>query len=133
MNGVELAHKFFDATQAGDRATLDRMSTEDAVVWHNYDGVDMPFRVIAQGLGAVSRLLKDFAYCDRKYLSVPEGTIAQHSFKGIMPDGTRLDVPMMVRLFLRGDKIYRFEEYLDPAAMAPLVKALVTGISLFEK
>jgi ketosteroid isomerase-like protein len=53
MNGAERAHEFFDAVQDGDRATLDRMCTPDAVVWHNYDRVDMPFETVAQGLSAL--------------------------------------------------------------------------------
>jgi ketosteroid isomerase-like protein len=124
MNGTEIAHRFFDAIQIGDRATLERLCTKDAVVWHNYDGVDMPFEEIARSLNLLPGLLADFRYGDRRYLSVPDGAILQHTFKGSMPDGTRLNVPMMVRVFLQGDRIQRFEEYLDPAAMAALAKAV---------
>ena len=129
MNGAEFAHEFFDSIQNGDRAALDRMCTADAVVWHNYDGVDMPFEEIAQGLSALSSFLKDLAYADRRYLSVPDGAVVQHSLTATLPDGTRVNAPMMVRIFFRDGRIYRFEEYLDPAGTAPLVKALSKSLS----
>jgi ketosteroid isomerase-like protein len=124
MNGAELAHGFFDAIQKGDRAALDRMCTPDAVVWHNYDGVNMPFETVAKGLSALTSLVKDCVYADRRYLSIPHGAVLQHSLSGTLPDGTQLKVPMMVRIFLRDGRFYRFEEYLDPAGTAPLAKAM---------
>src|ERR1700677_1909488 len=124
MNGAEFAHVFFDAIQSGDRAALDRMCTADAVVWHNYDRVDMPFGAIAQSLSVLSSLVGNLAYADRRYLSVPDGAVVQHSLRATLPDGTGVNVPMMVRIFFRGGQIYRFEEYLDPAGSAPLAKAL---------
>ena len=81
MDHAELAHKFFDAIQTGDRATLDGLCT-------------------------------------------PDGAIVQHSLTGTLPGGTKLKVPMMVRIFSRDGRFCRFEEYLDPAGTAPLVKAM---------
>src|SRR5271155_4628346 len=101
MNHAELAHKFFDAIQTGDRATLDDLCTADAVVWHNYDGVNMPFATVAAGLSALRALVKDCAYADRKYLALPDGVMVQHSLTGTLPDGAKLNVPMMVRIFAR--------------------------------
>jgi ketosteroid isomerase-like protein len=124
MNGAERAHRFFDAIQDGDRATLDRMCTPDAVVWHNYDRVDMPFETVAQGLSALRSLVKDCTYTDRQYVSIPDGAVVQHSLSGTLPDGTQLKVAMMVRIFSRDGRFCRFEEYLDPADTAPLVKAM---------
>jgi len=124
MNQAELAHKFFDAIQTGDRATLDGLCTRDAVVWHNYDGVDMPFEAVAAGLSALRALVRDCTYADRRYLALPDGAIVQHSLTGTLPGGTKLKVPMMVRIFSREARFCRFEEYLDPAGTAPLVKAL---------
>jgi ketosteroid isomerase-like protein len=124
MNHAELAHQFFDAIQTGDRATLDGLCTPDAVVWHNYDGVDMPFETVAKGLSALRALVKDCTYADRRYLALPDGAIVQHSLTGTLPGGTKLKVPMMVRIFSRQARFYRFEEYLDSAGTAPLVKAM---------
>ena len=124
MNGAAFAHEFFDAIQRGDGAALARMCTADAMVWHNYDRVDMPFTAIAQGLSVLPAFLEDLAYADRRYLSVPDGAVVQHALTGKMRDGTLLSVPMMVRIFFRDGRIHRFEEYLDPAGTAPLVKAL---------
>jgi uncharacterized protein len=124
MDHAELAHKFFDAIQTGDRATLDGLCTPDAVVWHNYDRVDMPFATVAAGLSALRALVKDCAYADRRYLALADGAIVQHSLTGTLPGSAKLHVPMMVRIFARDGRFCRFEEYLDPAGTAPLVKAM---------
>jgi ketosteroid isomerase-like protein len=124
MNGAELAHEFFDATQAGDRAALERICSKDAVVWHNYDQMDMPFGVIAAGLAKLASVLEGFAYSHRRYNSVPDGAVLQHSLTGTLPSGQRLDIPMMVQMYVRDGRICRFEEYLNQADIAVLATAV---------
>jgi ketosteroid isomerase-like protein len=124
LASVRLAHRFFDAIGAGDLPELARMLTPDAVVWHNYDQVEMPFTAILPGLGKLSSVLTGFGYTRRTYLNVSGGAIAQHSLSGVLPNGAVVDVPAMVRLHVRDGRVARFEEYVDPAAVQPVLEAL---------
>lgn len=126
-NNVQLAHQFFDALQNGDQKAMAGSLGDGATLWHNYDQIEMPFEAIVPGLVKVQALVHDFAYKNRKYASLADGALLQHSLSGTLADGRRLDVPMMVRIYIRDGKIVRFEEYLDSAAIAPLVSVLTRG------
>lgn len=124
MNGAELAHEFFDAVEAGDQQAMARMYSEDAVVWHNYDQVEIPFGTVVRNLLMVKSLLQDFAYRHRRYTALPDGALLQHSLSGRLADGQLLDAPMAVRIYLRDGRIYRFEEYLDRGTTDALARAV---------
>jgi uncharacterized protein len=40
--------------------------------------------------------------------------------RGTAPDGTKMEVHAILRIYLDGDRITRVEEYLDTAQTAPL-------------
>ena len=124
MDTIQLAHAFFDAIERADHDALRRFISDDTQLWHNYDQVEMPFTQVLPGLMALAATLQDFKYAHRRYLSVSNGVVAQHSLTGILPNGEALDVPAMVRLHVADGHVTRFEEYLDSSATKPLVAAL---------
>jgi ketosteroid isomerase-like protein len=121
---VTVAHEFFDAISRGDQAAFLQMCTPDAVVWHNYDRADTPIRVVAQVLTKAAGVLNDYSYAHRRYTPLPDGVLAQHNLTGTLPGGRLLDVPMIVRLYLRESLIFRMEEYLDRQDLAVLASAV---------
>lgn len=124
MHAVAVAHEFFDAISRGDPAAFLQMCTADAVVWHNYDRADTPIQSIAQGLARTASVLNGYSYAYRRYTPLPDGALAQHNLTGTLPDGRLLDVPMIVRLYLRDSRIFRMEEYLDRQDIAVLASAV---------
>jgi ketosteroid isomerase-like protein len=124
MNGAELAHRFFDAVQRGDTTTLHAMCTPDAVVWHNYDCIDLPFGLVVKRLIAMRSIVEDCSYVNRQYLTVSDGAVIQHSLTGTLPGGSKMKVPMMLRIYTRDDLFSRLEEYVDPAGTAALARAM---------
>lgn len=124
LNAAVIAHRFFDAIEAGDHSAMERIYTADAVVWHNFDQLEIPFRIIVQNLARVRAVLSGFAYKNRRYITVEDGAVLQHSVTGKLPDGQMFEVPMMVRVYFRDGRIYRFEEYVDRTSTAALAAAI---------
>jgi ketosteroid isomerase-like protein len=121
---IELAHQFFDAVEKGDRGTLERLCTQDAVIWHNYDQLEGPFKKVIPRLHKAATVLKHLSYAQRRYTPLPDGALAQHSLTGTLPDGSTIDAPVIVRLYMRDGRIHRLEEYLDRLHVAALAAAV---------
>lgn len=120
QDGETLAHRFFDAISAGDSALVSSLATTGCVIWHNYDGLDKPFSQMVPKLAAFREALAEFVYAERDYMSLPDGALALHTLHGVRPDGIGVDVPVAVRLRCIDGRIHRIEEYVNPAALAPL-------------
>ncbi len=115
-----LADRFFAAVERGDIDAVDGIYTADARVWHNYDDV-------AQDRDANMRVLRWFTgrlagmrYEDVRRVVLDDGFVQQHVLRGTAPDGTRLEVHAMMRVWCDGSQISRIDEYLDPAQAAAL-------------
>lgn len=117
---VRVAHRLFDAIMAGDSAAVAALVTPDCLIWHNYDERDKPFSEMIPKLSAFRAMLSAFAYRDRRYAPLPDGALALHVLHGSTADGRTARVPVAVRLTFAAGHIHRIEEYVDPAALAPL-------------
>jgi ketosteroid isomerase-like protein len=127
MKSVELAAQFFDAVEKGDGGTLERLCADDAVIWHNYDQLDAPFKRVMPALHKAAAVVKGLSYARRSYTALPDGALAQHSLTGTLPDGKLIDAPIIVRLYMRDGRIHRLEEYLDRMHVAALAAAVAAA------
>lgn len=119
-DAVATANRLFDALGAGDRDGVLAAVTADAVVWHNYDDREKPFTDRIDGLMRASRVTTGFHYAARRYQAVGSGAVLQHRLRGQVPGGASFDAPIVVVVYMRGDRIARFEEYFDQTSLAPL-------------
>jgi ketosteroid isomerase-like protein len=119
-----IANRFFDALGRGDRAGVIALVSDDAVLWQNYDNQEKPFAQRVDNLMRASRILKGFRYTNRRYTSLSDGALLQHTLAGRAPDDSELSVPISVRIYTRAGRIVRLEEYLDREALAPLYRAM---------
>lgn len=113
MDNAALAHSIFDAAEAGDINKFLSCFTADAVIWHNYDLIDQPVAEAVAQLGEVMKMVKGLKYADRRYISVPDGAVLQHTSQAELPNGQKLAVHHMLRLYIDGGKVRRVEEYID--------------------
>ncbi len=118
---IALAHRFFDAIEAGKSALVASLASEDCTIWHNYDGREKPFSEMIPKLAAFRLSLATLAYQDRDYAPLPTGVLALHLLRGRRADGPDAAVPVAVRLTIADGRITRIDEYVDPAALTPLV------------
>lgn len=114
-DNAALTHAVFDALEAGDFGRFASCFQADAVVWHNFDGIDQPIAEVADVLGQVIAGEGPMTYEERRYLSLPGGAVAQHVVRIALADGSVREVPAMLRIHVRDGLISRIEEYFDSA------------------
>jgi hypothetical protein len=115
--------EFAAATRAGDADGLAAISEADAVVWHNYDDVVVDAHQSARVLRWLHRTAPDVAWTDVAVLPTPRGFVWQAILTGTGPRGPMHAHTCVVVTLASSGKVQRTEEYLDPAALAPLTAA----------
>ena len=51
-----------------------------------------------------------------------DGFVQQHVLRGVAPNGSKLEVPAMMRVYCREGRISRIEEYLDTGQVKALTE-----------
>ena len=113
-----LGKRFFDLIEAGDLDAVAACYADDAVIWHNTDG-------IAQGKAENLETLKRFtaafagiAYTERRLAAWPGGFSHQHLLKAKKRDGAEVELAAAIVCEVKGGKITRLDEYFDSAKLA---------------
>ena len=119
---LDLGERFFAALMAGDTAAIAELYAPDATIWHNYDNQDQDRDANLVTLAWVIRHVKDLRYEEIRRSALPDGFVQQHVLRGIAPDGSKLDVPAMMRVYCRDGHISRIEEYLDTGQTKALMR-----------
>jgi ketosteroid isomerase-like protein len=118
---LAVAAAYSAASRRGDVDAIAALSEPDAVVWHNYDDVEMELSKSARTVKWLFRTMPDVAWEDVAVLPTPTGYVWQAVITGTAPNGTaiRAHTCVVVTVSAAG-KVARVAEYLDPSAMAPL-------------
>jgi len=123
FDDVTIVNRLFDAIERGDAELLKSLSTQDCKMWHNYSDVETAFADMIPKLAAFRDSLAKLRYAERAYIAVPQGAIGTHRLCASNHDGARAEIPVAVRMTIEGGRISHISEYLDPAALAPLMRA----------
>ncbi|MDO8902196.1 MAG: nuclear transport factor 2 family protein [Phenylobacterium sp.] len=115
-----LAERFISALEAGDVEAVRGIYAPDAKLWHNNDEIE---QTVDQNLRVLEWLIR--ALPERRYRIVrreilADGFLQQHVLEGVLADGAAFAMPACVVVQARDGRIVRLDEYLDPAAGAPL-------------
>jgi uncharacterized protein len=119
---LALADRFVTALETGDVATLEAIYAPDVTVWHNFDQLEQDREQSLATLAWVGRKLPGRRYEEIRRVVTPDGYIQQHVLRGTAPDGTKLEVPAVLRVYCDGEHITRIEEYLDTAQTVALTQ-----------
>jgi ketosteroid isomerase-like protein len=114
----ELADRLFAAIEAGDIDAVRDMYSYDAVIWHNYDGVEQSAEQNLRVLQWVVENLSQRNYEDVRRIPTPTGFVQQHVLRFTRADGTRQEIPACMVATCADGKITRIDEYLDSAHVA---------------
>jgi ketosteroid isomerase-like protein len=125
MDAAATAHAVFDALDADDFDRFRSFFATDAVIWHNYDGAEIGLEETALRLKKLRAMMKDARYVERRYVSIADGAVCQHTLRMNTLDGQPIELHAMLRMFLRDGLVRRVEEYFDPAQVNRHLK--VTG------
>ena len=113
-----LAKRFFDAIEAGDIDAVGAIYADDAVIWHNSDGLSNTREENLETLRGFSRFIPERRYLDRRVQVSGEGFSQQHVLSGVRRDGARVSLAACIVCEVKDGRITRLDEYFDTAALA---------------
>ena len=120
----ELAERLADALMAAipanDVEALRRIYAPDVVIWHNFDQIEQALDDNLKVMRWMGKVMPDMVYGDIRRQVTPTGFVQQHILRGTAPDGTKVEMPACLVVRIEGERVTRLDEYLDPAAAAPL-------------
>jgi ketosteroid isomerase-like protein len=119
---VELADRLFAAIANGDKATVDRMWSEDIAVWRvgarRDDDKPRALRVIDWFISAT--IERRYEILDRQLFDT--GFVQQHILHATGHAGQLIALRVCIVIKVGADGlINRIDEYFDPAGIAPLL------------
>jgi ketosteroid isomerase-like protein len=114
-----IADRLFTAIEAGDVDAVTALYADDAVIWHNFDGVEQTPEDNVKVLAWLTAKVTDLRYEDVRRTPLADGFVQQHVLRASTAAG-RLDVPCCLVVRVAEGRITRIDEYLDTAQLAPL-------------
>jgi ketosteroid isomerase-like protein len=110
-----LARRFFDAIEAGDVGAVGACYADDAVIWHNTDGLANTKAENVATLANFIRFIPERRYLDRRLTAFPGGFVQQHRLEGKRRDGKVVELTACIVCSVAGGVITRLDEYFDAA------------------
>ena len=106
------ARRFFGAVEAGDTETVASLYHDDVKIWHNYDDVEQSKAENLATLGSIQDRYDAFGYAQARHTDLEGGFLRQHTIE-VSRGGSHAAVPAILRVYVRGERISRIEEYFD--------------------
>jgi len=116
-----LADRLFACIEQGDLASLHHLYDRDIVLWTNFDNRESDFHRSMKVLDWMITNLSDRRYDVTRREVIADGFLQEHVLHGTAPNGTAIAMPACIIATVADGRITRINEYLDPAAMAPLL------------
>jgi ketosteroid isomerase-like protein len=114
----EVARRFFAAVERGDIDTVSSIYHPNAIIWHNYDGLETgPAENIKVLEGFIKRAPRR-RYANPRLITTPRGFVQQHVLEATRVDGRQLSLPACVIAEVTEGRITRLDEYFDTAPLA---------------
>ncbi len=117
---LALAAAWADATRSGDVESLTALAEADAVVWHNHDGSEVDVDRTARTVAWLHQTVPDLVWEDVAIRATTDGFVWRAVLRGTAPGGPLLAHTCVVATVSDRGLVARLDEYLDPAALAPL-------------
>jgi len=118
---VEIARRLIDAIGRGDIAAVEALYADDMTGWRNVDGRELSKRQMLKVVRFLASDVKDLRYDDVRIQPTATGYVQQHVLRATAPDGSPVEVPACLVVSVSGRAIRRIDEYMDSAALAPLL------------
>ncbi len=123
MTSTEICKALFAAFEAGDETRVRELLAPDVRVQQN-NNPPMDLDTLLGFARAVLAVVSDFRYEDAVRSATATGFVEEHRVRGVLPDGSPLDLAVCVVADLRDGRVVDLREYLDTGAAAGLIAAL---------
>lgn len=118
---VEIARALTARLLAGDLESVAALYHDDAIVWRNVDGRELVKKQMLKVVAFLASEVKELAYTDVRVQGTSAGFVQQHTLCGVAPSGEKVRVHACLVATVEAGRIRRLDEYLDSAALAPLM------------
>ncbi len=118
---LEVARALIDAIGRGDAQAAAAVYHEDAAVYRNFDGRTIDKAETAKVLRFLTSKVEGLRYDDIRLAATADGFVQEHVLVGTAPSGAPVRCPACLVAEVRDGTIFRLREYLDSAALAPLL------------
>jgi ketosteroid isomerase-like protein len=120
---LDVADRLFGAIERGDYGAVEKLWTDDVLVWHSGDPADneriRALKVIRWFMNVT--VARSYEILDRQFFD--GGFVQQHVLRASRSDGTAIEMRVCIVIKVNdGGLITRIDEYFDPADMAPLLE-----------
>ena len=120
MTPTDVARGLIERIEAGDVEGAAAFYAEDVVTWRNIDGRELVKKQILRILAFLAGL-EELVYEDVRIQEVRDGFVQQHVLCCRSPRGDQVRAAACLVARVRDGRLLRVDEYLDSAAMAPLM------------
>ncbi len=120
MTPTEVARGLIERIEAGDVDGAAAYYAEDVVTWRNIDGRELAKPQVRRILEFLAGL-DELAYQDVRIQETHDGFVQQHVLTCRSPSGEPVRAAACLVGSVRDGQLARLDEYLDSAAMAPLL------------
>jgi ketosteroid isomerase-like protein len=118
----EVARRLMAAIEAGDVAAVGELYADDMVGWRSFDRRELGRDAMLRVIEWLVKHVRDRHYQAIRVETTERGYVQQHVLHATAPDGSKLEAPACLVVEVRGGKIRRLDEYIDSAAIAPLLR-----------
>ncbi|MGX1163408.1 hypothetical protein FBY31_4467 [Arthrobacter sp. SLBN-100] len=120
-----LADRLTAAISAADMATMREIYTQDAVIWHCTDAIEMSVDDLDNLLSAIG-LVSSCTIDVHSRLITDVGFVQTQTNTYKLESGSEIVLRCALIVTVEEGLIARIDEYLDGSALAPLIEALPT-------
>jgi ketosteroid isomerase-like protein len=118
---VKLADELRGRIEAGDVQGVDALYHDHAIVWRNIDNRELVKKQMLRVIEFLATQVTELRYDDVRVQATETGYVQQHTLRCIAPSGKPVEARACLVVTVEDGKVLRLDEYLDSAAMAPLV------------
>ena len=118
---VKLANDLRGRIEAGDVRGVDALYHDDAIVWRNIDNRELVKKQMLKVIEYLATQVTELRYEDVRVQATEAGYVQQHTLRCVTSSGTPVEARACLVVTVRNGKVLRLDEYLDSAAMAPLM------------
>ena len=118
---VKLANELRGRIETGDVQGVDALYDDRAIVWRNVDNRELVKKQMLKVIEFLATQVTELRYEDVRVQATDTGYVQQHTLRCIAANGQAVEARACLVVTVEGGKVLRLDEYLDSAAMAPLM------------
>lgn len=112
-DSLDVADRLFEAITSGDVEAIKAIYSPDAIIWHNFDGIEQTPEENVRTLAWAIEHLGTMRYTAVRRATTDRGFVQQHVLQVTNRAGVEVEVPACLFVEVEDGRITRLDEYID--------------------